>query len=244
MSGPFEAEIRKHVEALAADPKSRAFVPLADIYRKLGRYEEALSVAKEGLSHHPHYLGGKMALARVCFEYGDLDPAGELLEEILTFAPDNLLGNRLLAQIHLLQNDPGKARPLVRQLLLLDPNDPWAKRQSTFLEKEVPPPAPVISTMVESPPVEPTIVEEKSTPPVPTRTVTLAELYRSQGHDDRALEIYRELLRSDPGNPSLVRAVGELERGREEVPGLSSLRRGALLETLLGRIRERRREVA
>ena len=100
MAESLQDKISKYKEQLAKDPKSRAFVPLADAYRQMGECEEAISIAKEGVSHHPHYVGGKMALARASYEYGDTDVAQELLEAVLRTSPDNLLANRILAEIY------------------------------------------------------------------------------------------------------------------------------------------------
>jgi len=75
-----EQSIKKYTEQLAQDPRSRVFVPLADAYRQLGRCEEAIAVAQEGLKNHPTYVSGKIALARAYFENGDADPAADLLK--------------------------------------------------------------------------------------------------------------------------------------------------------------------
>jgi tetratricopeptide (TPR) repeat protein len=231
MGEPFEAEIKKYTEALAADPKSRVFVPLSDAYRKLGRYDEAILVAKDGLIHHPHYMGGKMALARAYFENGELDPAETLLDEVLNFAADNLLANRLLAQIHLQKDRKDRALPLLKQLQSMEPNDAWVVAQ---LAKISIPPGPVVQ-QAEPPPPPP-----RAAIPAPTQTATLAELYRSQGHTEKGLEIYRKLLAADPANPSLVRAVRELQAPPASVQSGPK----AILEKLLDRIAERRRKAA
>lgn len=46
----------------------------------------------------------------------------------------------------------------------------------------------------------------------PLTTVTLAELYVSQGFPEKALAIYRELLEADPGNADLLSRLGAVER--------------------------------
>lgn len=45
-------------------------------------------------------------------------------------------------------------------------------------------------------------------------TLTLAELYRKQGHDREALGIFREVLERQPGNARAARALRELEVGQ------------------------------
>ncbi|HEY6871497.1 MAG TPA: tetratricopeptide repeat protein [Geobacteraceae bacterium] len=50
----------------------------------------------------------------------------------------------------------------------------------------------------------------------PISTVTLAELYVSQGFSKRALTIYRELLETDPDNAELKRRLYELKKAIDE----------------------------
>ena len=57
--------------------------------------------------------------------------------------------------------------------------------------------------------VEPPRVAEPPAPAV-VRTLTLARLYRRQGHFDRAARVYRDLLDLDPTNTEASRELGEL----------------------------------
>lgn len=52
-------------------------------------------------------------------------------------------------------------------------------------------------------------------------TETMAELYRAQGLPERALEIYRTLLARDPGRPTLVERIRELEAATPHLAALS-----------------------
>ncbi len=264
MTESLEADIKKYTEQLAADPKSRAFVPLADIYRKLGRYEEAIAVAQEGLNHHPHYVGAKMALARAYFEDGSLDEAGELLESVIQFAPDNLFANRLLSQIYVQKGTPEKAVPLLRQLLTMEPNDSRAATQLAQIEAAAstgtgstppvaepavspqpsPPAAAVGATPppASPPPAQPVAATASSVQPG-IKSATMANLYRSQGHLTEALAMYEELLTAEPQNKAYSTAIEEIKReltNRGEV-ARSGDGRGVFLKTLLERIQTRRR---
>lgn len=42
-------------------------------------------------------------------------------------------------------------------------------------------------------------------------TATLARVFAEQGHWEKSVEIYRNLLRQDPGRPDLAQALGEAE---------------------------------
>jgi pentatricopeptide repeat protein len=51
------------------------------------------------------------------------------------------------------------------------------------------------------------------------QTNTLAELYLRQGLVDRAMEVYRGMLRVDPGNLKAARRLSELAQGGQTPPG-------------------------
>jgi tetratricopeptide (TPR) repeat protein len=57
-------------------------------------------------------------------------------------------------------------------------------------------------------------------------TNTLAELYLRQGMTDRAVAVYRNMLRVEPGNSAVRRRLAEIE-GREDVPSLVAAAPGA-----------------
>jgi tetratricopeptide (TPR) repeat protein len=253
-----EAQIRKYTEQLAQDPKSRAFAPLADLYRQLGRYDEAIHVAREGLRLNPHYVSGKMALARALYENGDVDPARELLDAILLTAPDNLLANRILAAICLAQEDRTGAEGALRKLLEVDPTDARSKKllDSISAAPPSPPPAPEPPAaaaepgpppepepVVPEPPAVPEPEPEAAREPVPT--ATLAELYLAQGHLEEALRVYRELAVSHPANPlfreKILEVEGRMVARRKPASKPAAVPAEELLKILLGRVRERRR---
>lgn len=79
-------------------------------------------------------------------------------------------------------------------------------------------PLPVESLPVEPPPVEPAVPSEHAAEPAPLRaagddieTPTLAELYASQGHFDKAVLVYRNLLTRDPNETQYLERIEELE---------------------------------
>lgn len=79
-------------------------------------------------------------------------------------------------------------------------------------EEELPPPLYEYSDEADVP-----VAEVVEPPASPLSTATIAELYLSQGFAEKALDIFRELLASDPGNDELrqrVEEVGELVAGR------------------------------
>jgi tetratricopeptide (TPR) repeat protein len=90
-------ELRRRVQA---DPASIAFAALAEEFRRVGRYDEAVATCRTGLQRHPAYLSARVTLGRALIETGDYDGAREELETVLRSAPENLAAIRGLAQIH------------------------------------------------------------------------------------------------------------------------------------------------
>jgi tetratricopeptide (TPR) repeat protein len=90
-------ELRRRV---LADPASIAFAALAEEFRRLGRYDEAIETCRAGLVRHPAYLSARVTLGRALIEAGDFEGAREELETVLRSAPENLAALRGLAQIH------------------------------------------------------------------------------------------------------------------------------------------------
>jgi len=90
-------ELRRRVQA---DPASIAFAALAEEFRRIGRYEDAIETCRTGLQRHPAYLSARVTLGRSLIETGEYDAAREELETVLKSAPENLAAIRGLAQIH------------------------------------------------------------------------------------------------------------------------------------------------
>jgi tetratricopeptide (TPR) repeat protein len=89
--------LRRRVEA---DPTSIAFAALAEEYRRLGRYQDAVDVCRRGLERHPAYLSARVTLGRSLIELDQLDAGARELEQVLASAPENLAAIRALAEVH------------------------------------------------------------------------------------------------------------------------------------------------
>jgi hypothetical protein len=89
-------ELRRRV---LADPASIAFAALAEEFRRVGRYEEAIETCRTGLQRHPAYLSARVTLGRALIETRDYEGAREQLETVLRSAPENLAAIRGIAQI-------------------------------------------------------------------------------------------------------------------------------------------------
>jgi tetratricopeptide (TPR) repeat protein len=97
MPGTRIEDLRRRVEA---DPTSIAFAALAEEYRRLGRYQDAVDVCRRGLERHPAYLSARVTLGRALIELDQLDAGARELQHVLASAPENLAAIRALADVH------------------------------------------------------------------------------------------------------------------------------------------------
>jgi tetratricopeptide (TPR) repeat protein len=75
------------------------FAPLADLYRRLGKLEEAETVCREGISRHPYYAGGRVAYAHILLDKSEWSEALTEIEAVVNFYPDNLLARKILIRV-------------------------------------------------------------------------------------------------------------------------------------------------
>jgi len=186
------------------DPFSRAFLPLAEEYRRLGRLSEAERVARQGLQRHPAYHSAKVLLGRVLLELDRPEEAAAEFRSVLEAEPRNLLAGRLLAGIQRNQGRWGEALETFRRLQMFYPDDPEVRAQVYQLERgpeEAPGPAAAPAARVSEGPAD------------ALATNTLAEIYLGQGLVDRAVAVYENMLRADPDNLALRRRLLEIRKG-------------------------------
>jgi tetratricopeptide (TPR) repeat protein len=90
-------ELKRRVQR---DPASISFAALAEEYRRLGMFAEAIETCRAGLLRHPSYISARVTLGRALVEIGEFDAASVELEQVLRSAPENLAAIRALADIH------------------------------------------------------------------------------------------------------------------------------------------------
>lgn len=129
--------IYTYLKKFQEDPKSRVFAPLAEAYRKAGMVDEAILIAREGLIHHPHFIGGKVALARALFDQKRFGEVIDTLTDVIREAPDNIVAQRLYAESCLTEGKMAQALDAYKMLLYLNPKDTEVAR----LIKEIEPQA-------------------------------------------------------------------------------------------------------
>jgi tetratricopeptide (TPR) repeat protein len=119
-------ELRRRVDK---DPSSIAFAQLAEEYRRIGEYVQAVKICRDGLERHPGYLSAQVTLGRALVELKNFDEARIQLEAVLKVAPDNLAAIRALADIHQQAGEVAeivKAVPVPREAPVAKPATPAA----------------------------------------------------------------------------------------------------------------------
>jgi len=104
-------ELKRRVEK---DPTSIAFAQLAEEYRRIGDYQQAVDVCRDGLSRHPGYVSARVTLARALMELDEFVEAKDELKGVLAVAPDNLAAIRALADIHQKTGDAEEETPHIQ----------------------------------------------------------------------------------------------------------------------------------
>ena len=78
---------------------------LAEEYRKVGRFKDALSALQKGLLAHPGYIAAQVALGRVYVEANQATDAIATFTKVLAADPANLVAAKSLADIHMSRRD-------------------------------------------------------------------------------------------------------------------------------------------
>lgn len=216
-----EKQIETLEEALSGVMDSNVFIQLAESYRLQGRYPEAIEVCRKGLEKMPDALPGRLLLGRCYLEMGLNAEAKEELEKVAQGIEECYLVYKWLSQVYLQEKDLGKSLEVMKKALFFPSAAETGKHSVTPLEMDMlhrKPSPPFLAPKAESP--------KKTAEDIPTtegkrpaqagiQTYTLAEIYVKQGHLQRALSIYQEILDREPKN-SAVREKYEALRKKLE----------------------------
>ncbi len=117
------SEIAVLTERISKDPKSKLFVPLAEEYKKAGDIEMATYVLLEGLKNNPDYVTARTSLGKLLLVKGDLAGAQKEFELVVKSIPDNLMAQKKLGDLFILQNSQHDALAHYKIALSLNPAD-------------------------------------------------------------------------------------------------------------------------
>jgi len=117
------AEIDRLALALAKEPGSKVFIPLAEEYGKAGMWEEAAVVLEDGLKIYPHFITAMVALGRVYEQVNQPVKAKAILEEAIKLSPDNLRAHRTLARLYAAEGVKDATIRSCNVILAVNPHD-------------------------------------------------------------------------------------------------------------------------
>jgi len=207
MSSPeaaLAAAIRRYEERVAKDPGSLGFALLADLYRKAGRVDDAISVCRDGLVRHPHYATARLILAKALMTRGDFSAALTEIEAILRVSPNDVQCHRLAAEIHRRLGRIDDAARHLERAASLDPGDRESRALLGLLRAEGPLGDSATARLL----ADDTFV-----------TVAFGMLCLDQGLADEATIIFTRLLRKDPDNADARERLEAALRARSRRKG-------------------------
>jgi tetratricopeptide (TPR) repeat protein len=174
------AEIDRLALALAKEPGSKAFIPLAEEYGKAGMWGEAAAVLEDGLKTYPSFITAMVALGRAYDQMNQPVKATAILEEAVKLSPENLRAHRTLAKIYTAQGAKDAALRSCGVILAVNPRDQEALSLRAMLGASA---ASAPSAPVEAPTPSRT---KRSGKPTPDEAASSGEAVSSRaGQDER-----------------------------------------------------------
>lgn len=211
-------EIERLYRRYQKAPRSHNFAPLADACRKAGLLQEAIDFCQSGLEQHPHYSSGHVVMGKSLFDQGRIEDAHRSFKTVLEMDPENLVALKYLGRIMVEWGDAASAESYFKRILAIDPDNREIREQLYALED-----APADEEVLELTPIaeDDTFEGDKielGDANLETSdelaTVTLADIFASQGYRGKAIKIYEEVLGKDPSNSAVREKLEALTRSR------------------------------
>src|SRR5690242_20686096 len=117
----------------------RYFAPLANEYRKIGDFEQAIFICQEFLPQQPGHMSGHIVYGQALFESGRHEEARSVFETALALDPENLIALRHLGDIARAHGDTETASAWYRRVLESDPRNEEIAGILNSLDSDVPP---------------------------------------------------------------------------------------------------------
>lgn len=202
---------------------SHAIARTADRRRKEGRFAEAIALCLQQLRVRPTYISARVVLGRAYMESGDHAGAEEEFRRVIEMSPENLRARKHLGEICASQGRRDEAIRHYEAALNLVPLDREFRTSLIRLRgaghSAIPTPSfePTNAIAEASPDLSPSGLSDAEENLFATET--LADLYASQGLDDRAAAIYQRLLDERPFSAGIHEKLVSLRERRPEATG-------------------------
>lgn len=153
-----------------------------------------------------------MRVAEALWISGRARDAARLLEPLVHDSPNAIAPRLLLGWCY---EDCGLAemsRKSIEIVRTLDPANPLLRPSSVKVEEPASGEAPSVDRERAAEPEAALTVEElREVPPSPLYSGTLGQIFESQGFEEKAIEIYREVVRLNPSREDLLARIEALE---------------------------------
>jgi tetratricopeptide (TPR) repeat protein len=199
--------------SLLDDRSPRNVVRVAEAFWLAGEPKRAIRLLELLLSEHRETIAARILLGW-CYEAAErpLD-ADRVWADVARLDPENPFAGRL--------GETEAAEPADAEPEDEDEGEPLVGRAPPPVESEPAPPAEEAPRDAEheaEPEAELTPADLEHVPPAHLYSATLAEIFERQGFAEKALEIYREIVRQHPERQDLVERIQLLEAGAGEEP--------------------------
>ncbi len=127
--------IKKYKSLLVANPKSKVFCPLAQVYRLKKELKKAEEICLKGIQYNPSYAVGYILLAKIYKDQNQTSKALKALNKAKELSPDNHQIYQLLGEIYREEEDLEKTLAAFKMVSFIRPWDQTAKKTIQHLER-------------------------------------------------------------------------------------------------------------
>jgi len=204
------------------------FFALGSAYCEKGLKEEARAALERVVVFNPDNLSAQRLLGQLYAEAGEIALAKKALGQVLLQNPDDAESALLLRSLAPSTSGAAPDEEFLEEAEVIEELTELLEEEDNLVDQVD------VERLEESQesgwfeePDEPEESIAQSASRDPLTTATLAELYVSQGHLDKALAIYQQLLATDPTNRQFRAKCEELQAARERqgeaaIPGTTA----------------------
>jgi Tfp pilus assembly protein PilF len=197
-------EIDSLLGKLDAHPGSLLFARLADAYLQTDKMNEAIDVCEQGLAHHTDYANGHMIMAKCYGRLGLRDQAKVELQRALELDNGHVAALINLGDIYYEEKRIDRALHCYRQAVNVDPLSQTVRKRISSVKGG----GTLLTPEQESHERDGGGQEDQQET---IATVTLAEIYASQGLTEKAIDMFRRVLSCSPDREDIVYRIRTLE---------------------------------
>jgi len=130
-----DERIEKCDRILKENPQSQIFAALADALRKKGELDAAFKVCRQGLRMHPNYGGGRVVMAKICFDRRMYDWAEKELAEAVRLDGRTRTIDLLQVEILIERGFFSKAQVVLDELKSTDPRNEYYRALQSEIDE-------------------------------------------------------------------------------------------------------------